>query len=334
MATRMADEPTRVNLTSAAIPAEGFDGSWERKGRSPNSAALAGLLGVGIIYFYGQGFLVSIALLGTGGHLAGESEGFFQELTRIAELTKNPVRTCLILSQFLLMLWPTWWLVRRWHTSDVRGYIRLNYSSTVQVVLAFCTVLLLFPTNILISEFFINRLSIPEEMVRINEAIVTASSGGEFVFVVLVIAVTPAICEEVLFRGYAQRTFERTMGWKSIIVVGVLFGLYHMQPLGLLSLSGLGLLFGYFFFASKSLVPGMVAHFTNNFLVVLWMYLRETQRMPISLRAGHLMPVVMLVTLPSAAIAIYAFHRASVRTGSPETVPPPEGQAKDPGGMP
>ena len=309
----MESESTDGRTPDFSCRAETFDGTWERGGRSLNSAALAGLLGVGVIYFYGQSLIVSIVILVTaGGDLsAGQTDGFFQHLSRYADLTKNPIRVCLILTQFSLMLLPTWWLIRRWHTTDVRVYARLRPCCPAQVTLAACAIILLFPTNILVSEFIVSKLNMPEELVKINEILFTASNAREFVFIVLAIAVTPAVCEEILFRGYAQRTFERTIGWKSILLVGLLFGLYHMQPLGLLTLSGLGLVFGYFYYASKSIIPGMVAHFTNNFLVVLWLYLTKVHGLISFHGASALLPAVALIALPFAVLAVYLFQRVS-----------------------
>ncbi len=311
----MASELPFAGMTVAVPPIETFEGTWERGGRSLNSAAIAGLLGVGVIYFYGQSLIVSIAVLASAGReiIAGRTEGLFQHLIRMTELTKTPIRLCLILTQFSLMLLPTLWLVRRWHTSDVQAYIRLRQCSPAQAALAVFTIVFLFPCNILVSEFLESKLNIPEKLLRINETLFTSSGAWELAFVVLAIAVTPAICEEVLFRGYVQRTFERTVGWKSVLIVGILFGLYHMQPLGLLTLSGLGLVLGYFYYASKSLFPGMAAHFTNNLLVVVWLYLVKTNVLSAFHAGSGTFSALALITLPFAALSIYLFHRVSIR---------------------
>jgi membrane protease YdiL (CAAX protease family) len=315
----MEDEDPASGGSPAASPPGTPEGTWERGGRSLNSAALAGLLGVGVIYFYGQSFVVTIAVLATTGReaFAGQTEGLFKHLITIAELTKTPIRVCLIVTQFAFMLLPTLWLIRRWHTADVRSYIRLRRCSPSQLALAVCAIAFLFPVNIVVSEFFESRLNIPEKLLRINETLFTASGAGELAFVILAIAVTPAICEEILFRGYVQRTLERTIGWKSVVVVGILFGLYHMQPLGLLTLSGLGLVFGYFYYASNSLFPGMAAHFTNNLLVVVWLYIVKTD----ALGSFHLttgaFTLLASIALPSAALSLYLFHRVSTKPQTP-----------------
>lgn len=84
------------------------------------------------------------------------------------------------------------------------------------------------------------------------------------------ISVVPAVCEEVLFRGYALRSFEKSWGpAAAIIVSGIIFGVYHLQPGNILALATLGILFGYITWASQSILPAMGAHFLNNAASVL-----------------------------------------------------------------
>lgn len=79
------------------------------------------------------------------------------------------------------------------------------------------------------------------------------------------VAVVPAVCEEVLYRSYALRAFEKSWGiWPAIIVTGLLFGLYHVQLSNLLPLSAIGILLAYITWVTKSVFPAMLAHFVNN----------------------------------------------------------------------
>ena len=302
-----------------------LDGTWERGGRSATSAAIAGLLGVGIVYFYGQSFFLYFALLlsASMGHIDPASKDLLPAMARMLESMKNPVRVSLILSQFLLMLLPTLWIVRRWHTSGVREYVRLRSCSAAEIGLAATAVLLFFPANAFLSQMLVRLLHIPPMLLEANETLFKSSSAGEFLVVIAAIAITPAICEETLFRGYVQRTLERTLGAKSIIAAGVIFGLYHLQPLGLLNLSLLGLVFGYFFYTSRSLLPGMAAHFTNNAVAVLWLYVGESPSIT-SLSAGRdLFPAIVLAATPLSAAAVYVFAGVSRRRRIEREAAPP-----------
>ena len=318
------DGPTEPGLLSAE-PALTLDGSWERGGRSPNSAAIAGLLGIGLVYFYGQSFFLSFAILLSAStrHIASGTDAFLPAMARMMEALKNPVRAALVLSQFLLMLLPTVWIVRRWHTAEVRAYVRFGPCSGAEIALAASAVLLFFPANAFLSDLLVRQLNIPPMLLKANESLFRAASLPEFLVVVAAIAVTPAICEETLFRGYVQRTLERTLGAKSILAAGVVFGLYHLQPLGLLNLSLLGIVFGYFFFASRSLLPGMAAHFTNNAVAALWLYAGESSWLASTGVTGNLAPWLVMVTTPLSALSVYLFARVSRRKRIEREAAPP-----------
>ena len=84
------------------------------------------------------------------------------------------------------------------------------------------------------------------------------------------VSVVPALCEEVLFRGYLLRSFERSFKTvTAILASGFLFGMYHVQPANLLPLATLGILLGLVTWASGSIWPAVVAHFINNAGAVL-----------------------------------------------------------------
>ncbi|MBI3766350.1 MAG: CPBP family intramembrane metalloprotease, partial [Ignavibacteriales bacterium] len=142
----------------------------------------------------------------------------------------------------------------------------------------------------------------------------------EFFWLVLVIAITPAICEETFFRGYVQRTMERTVKWKSVLIVGVVFGLFHLQPLGLISLSILGMVFGYFAYRSKSLLPSMAAHFTNNFVVILFSFIEAKSQVDRSTMEQISLSWV-IATFAIGVIILYTFQKITDRNFSEEYAP-------------
>ncbi|MDX1671793.1 MAG: CPBP family intramembrane glutamic endopeptidase [Balneolaceae bacterium] len=79
------------------------------------------------------------------------------------------------------------------------------------------------------------------------------------------VGVVPAICEEVLYRSYTLRAFEKSWGiWPAIIVSGFLFGAYHLQLANLLPLASIGILLAYITWTSNSIYPAIIAHFINN----------------------------------------------------------------------
>lgn len=81
------------------------------------------------------------------------------------------------------------------------------------------------------------------------------------------IAVTPAICEEILFRGTVQRVLLKSMPprW-ALVITALVFGLFHMSTFRLLPTTVLGLLFGYFSWKQNSIYPTIILHCCHNAL--------------------------------------------------------------------
>ncbi len=82
--------------------------------------------------------------------------------------------------------------------------------------------------------------------------------------VFLAVAIVPGICEELLFRGFIIRFFEK-YGFKSAVVIGaLLFALFHLDPFRFLPVFLLGLLLGYLTIRSGSIYNSMLSHAINN----------------------------------------------------------------------
>ena len=88
-------------------------------------------------------------------------------------------------------------------------------------------------------------------------------------YVWLIAAAMPAICEELLFRGYILSAFrERYPEWGAILGVGVFFGIYHTSLMRFPSTALLGCAFAYLACRTGSILPGMILHCLNNSIAV------------------------------------------------------------------
>lgn len=83
----------------------------------------------------------------------------------------------------------------------------------------------------------------------------------------LLMAVTPALCEETLFRGLILSGFRRLGQWPAILLTALLFGLAHASIYRLLPTFFLGVIFGYVVWKTGSLWAGVVCHALNNGLM-------------------------------------------------------------------
>jgi hypothetical protein len=93
-----------------------------------------------------------------------------------------------------------------------------------------------------------------------------------FLEVALVIVATPALCEELFFRGFVQKGFSSSLPpVKAIFLSGFVFALFHMQPSNVLPLTLLGWYIGYIYLKTGNLAVPAAAHGTNNLAALLFL---------------------------------------------------------------
>jgi membrane protease YdiL (CAAX protease family) len=113
----------------------------------------------------------------------------------------------------------------------------------------------------------------------LTEAFLKVNTLGGLFFNLFMIAVLPAIGEELLFRGVIQRIFTRMTKnhhW-GIWISAILFSALHLQFYGFIPRMLLGVLFGYLLVWSGSLWLPVIAHFINNGVATIAMYLIDKE---------------------------------------------------------
>ncbi len=112
---------------------------------------------------------------------------------------------------------------------------------------------------------------------KITELFLFADSINVLLLNIFIIAIIPAIGEELLFRGVFQKLFT---DWSKnahigIWVSAILFSAMHMQFYGFLPRLLMGAILGYMFLISKNLWLPIIAHFVNNGMAVTVIYLAD-----------------------------------------------------------
>ena len=102
------------------------------------------------------------------------------------------------------------------------------------------------------------------------------NSGARFAVGVVVIALVPAVAEELVFRGVIQKNLVRWFSPHVGVWLGAaLFSAIHFQFFGFVPRFVLGLVLGYLYLWSGNILVSMAAHFTQNALQLLILYLTQ-----------------------------------------------------------
>ena len=128
-----------------------------------------------------------------------------------------------------------------------------------------------------------------------------ANNFFEVILIVFVTSFIPAICEEVFFRGFVQKSFEQKLKpLIAIFLTAMFFGIYHFNPYGLIALVALGVYFGYAVYQTDSIFVSMILHFFNNFLAVVLVLIfgnEELLNSNVTDEKGIIMQVVSFISL-------------------------------------
>lgn len=103
------------------------------------------------------------------------------------------------------------------------------------------------------------------ETAQLQQRVQSWLQGSHPAWILLTMALVPAVCEELLFRGFVlhQLLGPETRA-RAILVSAVLFGTFHRHLLLILPATLAGILFAVMVYRSRSLAPAILAHFTVN----------------------------------------------------------------------
>ena len=122
-----------------------------------------------------------------------------------------------------------------------------------------------------------------EEASKMVVALLKMNNAGDFLLNLFMIALLPAVAEELMFRGGVQRAFGRMFGnaHAAIWITAFIFSAIHVQFFGFIPRLLLGALFGYIYVWTKSLWYPMFAHFLNNAYAVCMALYFQIHNLPL-----------------------------------------------------
>ncbi len=101
---------------------------------------------------------------------------------------------------------------------------------------------------------------------RLTEAFLFTQNSGQLLFSLFVVALVPALGEELFFRGVLYRFVAKRVPniWFPVLASAAFFAAVHYNPSGLLAIFLAGILFAFFYYLTGSLLPCILAHLLYN----------------------------------------------------------------------
>lgn len=264
------------------------------RGLTPRPAhALVFILAVGALFFY-LGFPLQARLGETG----------------------------LLLSEWLLLLGPVVLFVGA-AGFDARDTLSLRRPNGRQVGAAILLIAGAMPLGWFLAWLQGFVIPIPWELLEGLDELLTAESTPRLLWLLVIFAVTPALCEEVVFRGvFLAGTRGSGSAIRVALLNGLVFGVFHVSfesVFRFLPTAWLGAVLAWAVLSTSSIWVGALMHFVNNGAVVL---IASVPTLRAWFEAGGDSPPWLL--LPPAVIAMALGARMLTHSYLPRVDPPSE----------
>ena len=226
------------------------------------------------------------------------------------EFLNRNIYPILLINQFVIILIPVlvYTFVNKLDVKEVFRLNKLDFAPAVIITLiavpAYFVAVMLNTIVVYILQFIGN---VPAQPLPVPQNLPELIKG------ILIVGVTPSICEEMLHRGIMLSAYERRGSKKAVVITAIFFGIFHFDITNLLGATFLGLLIGYYVIKTNSIFAGALAHFLNNTINELLQYLLrdnvkpsdEIIRVPVEELFGAVLYGIMGLIIIGLLLAIF-----------------------------
>jgi uncharacterized protein len=160
-----------------------------------------------------------------------------------------------------------------------------------------------------------------EEMAeKTIDLIIYYKNFAGFLMILMVIAVLPAIGEELLFRGIVQNELKALFGNPHIAIwfAGFLFSFVHFQFFGFFPRMMLGVILGYLYYWSGNILVPMFLHFMNNAITLVTMNLVHQKAISFDPNSSKEIPGAFIIfSFTISMVLLYIFWRIYKQNSKP-----------------
>ncbi|MDD2981579.1 MAG: type II CAAX endopeptidase family protein [Hespellia sp.] len=134
------------------------------------------------------------------------------------------------------------------------------------LLLWFGTFLVVMILTLIITALF------PQQMTATSAGLGNAFTSVPFTLSLFIVAVTPAICEEAVFRGVVVHSFSSMNKWVIIVLTGLIFGAFHGSIWRFVPTAFLGMVLAYVVLETENMLYNGLFHCVNNAAPIILLY--------------------------------------------------------------
>lgn len=282
---------------------------------------LIGLFGAGLILAVIIQLFFALSMVNLGDLMSGNDKELLKAMTLPENI--NKVRWMQMLGTFAMMFLPAFFFALIVSKKPL-DFFGLNKPTNIQLILL---VIAIAVTALFLSGGLgeLNKLiPIPKKWelkfkrMEDNYAdqvmmLANMKSIADYFISLVMIAILPALFEELLFRGTLQQLFIRWFknAHVAIFVTSFLFSVIHFSYFGFLPRLALGLMLGYIFYYSKNIWLSMLMHFINNGVAVTALYFATRKGEDVKKVMDESYPLWVAGVTLIIVLYLFKFYKAS-----------------------
>lgn len=219
----------------------------------------------------------------------------------------------LLITEYILVLIPSILYIKMKGLS-IKNTLKLNKISLKQIIYICGISIFTYPVAVFLNLIVITILTSFGEI--FPSGVPMTSDPKVFLFSLFVIAISPAICEEIMFRGVIMNEYENISKRQAIIFSAILFGIFHVNIQNLVGPILLGIIFGITVYKTNSIYASMIGHAINNGIALTIGYFAtkaeealpqtETVDLPVE---GMFFQIQLMISIAIIGILAFLSHK-------------------------
>jgi len=208
------------------------------------------------------------------------------------------------------------------------GWWLLGAAALIVVILPFMSTLIAWNAGVhfpaFLHDFEVWARTSEDRATVLTKFLTRFNSASRFWVGVVVIALVPAIAEELVFRGVIQKNLVRWFSPHVGVWLGAaIFSAIHFQFFGFVPRFVLGLVLGYLYLWSGNILVSMAAHFTQNAFQLLIIYLTQRGQFGWGFDPDATDALPWTLVVPSVLLTaglLYFLHQRMTAPAAPTTM--------------
>ncbi|MDY0236732.1 MAG: type II CAAX endopeptidase family protein [Gudongella sp.] len=215
----------------------------------------------------------------------------------------------ILITEYLLILLPNIAFLK-FKKFSLKKVLKLNRLSLKQMIFIFFIMLFAYPVAVFLNFIMLAMVTSISEAMPIGVPI--PDNFTDYILGLFVVAITPGICEEVMFRGTLQNAYSKFGEKKGLIITSILFGIFHFNLLNLLGPIFLGIVLGIILIKTNSLYGSILGHILNNgfAMTIGYLLLKLTKNLELLTKDVPLIDnsiQMVLTAVILASLALFSF---------------------------